>query len=98
MYPEWNREVFLPNIARTLMSRFEKKCFIGSAGLHGLLLICFVFGSAFFVSKKTMMLPPVVTMTAIATDKNVATGGNPDGGAAPAPAPRAEPTPPPTPT
>jgi TonB family protein len=76
------------------MSRFEKKCFIGSAGLHGLLLICFVFGSAFLGSKKTMILPPVVTMTAIATDKAVSTGGNPNGGGAPTPQPPT-PTPPP---
>jgi TonB family protein len=76
------------------MSRFEKKCFIGSAGLHGLLLICFVFGSAFFVSKKTMTLPPVVEFKSIATDKAVSTGGNPNGGGVPTPQPPT-PTPPP---
>jgi TonB family protein len=60
------------------MSRFEKKCFVGSAALHGLLLLVFLFGSAFLSSDKTMVLPPVVTLVnANVTDKLIASGGNP---------------------
>lgn len=79
------------------MSRFEKKCFIGSASLHGMLLICFVFGSAFLGSKETVVLPPVVTLMAAPTDKAISSGGNPNGGGVPAPTPKVETPPAPTP-
>ncbi len=60
------------------MNRFEKKCFIGSAGFHGLLLLVFVFGSAFISSRKTIEIPPVVNLYAIPTDKIINSGGNPN--------------------
>jgi colicin import membrane protein len=41
------------------MSRFEKKCFIGSATFHGLLLVVFLFGSAFFNSPPKDMGPVI---------------------------------------
>src|SRR5687767_14282233 len=34
------------------MNRFQKKCLVASTGLHGFLVLLFVFGSAFFVSKE----------------------------------------------
>lgn len=68
------------------MSRFEKKCFVGSAALHGLLIVVFLFGSAFLWREKTVVLPPVVTMYANVTDKLIASGGNPQ--AKPAEPPR----------
>lgn len=74
------------------MSRLETKCIIGSAALHGLLLVCFVFGSAFLTSRKHVTLPPVVTMLAIPTDRPIASGGNPN--ANPQPQPKPEPPPP----
>jgi TonB family protein len=79
------------------MSRFEKKCYIASASLHGLLLICFVFGSAFLGSKEIVTIPPVVTF-AVPTDKMFSGGGNPNGGGTPTPAPKVETPPAPTPT
>ena len=84
------------------MSRLEKKCFVGSVALHGLLLVVFLFGSAFFLSKTTMILPPVVTLVnATLTDKLVASGGSPDAKPAePPPAaqpPKSEPPQPPPP-
>jgi len=75
------------------MSRLEKKCFIGSAALHGLLLVSFVAGTAFLSSKKPEPLPPVITMVnPIVTDRPIASGGNPN--AQPAPAPPKIETPP----
>jgi outer membrane biosynthesis protein TonB len=61
-----------------MMNRFEKKCFIGSAGFHGLLLLAFVFGSAFISSKKTVEIGPVVNLIAIPTDRDITSGGNPN--------------------
>jgi TonB family protein len=78
------------------MSRFEKKCFVGSASFHGLLLVIFIFGSAFLVSKPKLDIGPVITMLAIPTDKPFNTGGNPNGNPAP-PAPAPAPVTPPTP-
>ena len=44
------------------MSRFEKKCFIGSATFHGLLLVVFLFGAAFSSQNPPSDAGPVVTM------------------------------------
>jgi TonB family protein len=61
------------------MNRFEKKCFIGSATFHGLLLVVFLFGSAFLSSKKPLdMGPPVTIINAIPTDRPISSGGNPN--------------------
>jgi colicin import membrane protein len=76
------------------MSRFEKKCFIGSAAFHGLLLVVFLFGSAFFNSDKLINVGPVVNiLNARTTDEAKNTGGNPN--ATPTP-PQARPQPPET--
>jgi colicin import membrane protein len=68
------------------MTRFEKKCFVGSAALHALLAIVFLFGSAFFSSKKRTPSLHVITLAAIPTDKMISTGGSPKGAQNPAPA------------
>jgi TonB family protein len=75
------------------MTRLEKKCFVGSAALHGLLLIVFLFGSAFLSSKqKTVSIPIIQLHNAIPTDKLISTGGSPKGAQNPAPpAPLPEP-------
>jgi TonB family protein len=67
------------------MSRLEKKCFIGSAAFHGLLLGAFVFGAAFLPSKPQEKFPPVITIDARMTDRLVASGGNPNGNPNPPP-------------
>ena len=75
------------------MNRFEKKCFIGSAGFHGLLLLAFVFGSA-FMAKDTLLrdMGRVVTMENIkVTDGPTTGGGNPN--ANPNPPPQQNPKP-----
>jgi protein TonB len=73
------------------MNRFEKKCFIGSAALHGLLLVVFLFGAAFLPSKKPEKMPPVITFyDATMTDRLIASGGNPNGNPEP-PAPARQP-------
>ena len=80
------------------MSRFEKKCFVGSASFHGLLLVVFIFGSAFLVSKPKPDMGPVITMLAIPTDRAFNTGGSPNGNPnPPAPAPQPAPVTPPAP-
>jgi TonB family protein len=69
------------------MSRFEKKCFVGSATFHGLLLVVFLFGAAFMPKDKLGDMGPVVEFNA---------GGAPaPKGAAPAEAPQPAPPPPP---
>jgi colicin import membrane protein len=68
-----------------MMNRFEKKCFIGSAGFHGLLLVVFVFGSA-FMAKDTLLkdMGPVVTIDNVkVTDGPNTGGGNPNANPAP---------------
>ncbi len=70
------------------MSRLEKKCVIGSAALHGLLLVVFLFGSAFLSSdRKAPTMPPVITIIAQPTDKAVSTGGSRTGNPEPPPPP-----------
>ena len=73
------------------MSRFEKKCFIGSAGCHGLLLVAFVFGAAFLPSKRPDTTAGIITFIPSSDLQNA---GTPTGSPAPpAPAP-AQPEPP----
>jgi colicin import membrane protein len=72
------------------MTRLQKKCFIGSAGFHGLLLMIFIFGSAFLNSPKKQVNLAVVTVYAMPTDRKISTGGSPNGTPTP-PAPKAEP-------
>jgi TonB family protein len=81
------------------MNRLQKKCFVVSAGLHGMLLVALVFGTAFQRSNKKMVdIGPVIDLVnAIPTDRPVNSGGNPNGNPnppAPAPAP-VQPLPPP---
>lgn len=79
------------------MNRLEKKCFIGSAGFHGLLLVVFVFGTAFFTSKTPPDLGPVVNIiNAIPTDLPFNSGGNPNANPTP-PQQKIEPAQPPPP-
>ena len=78
------------------MTRLERKCFIGSAALHGLLLVTFLFGSAFFTSKpKPMRVIEVVDLSGKVTDRMISTGGSPQG--SPTPPPPAPMAPPPQP-
>ena len=74
------------------MNRLQKKCFVVSASLHGLLLVALVFSTAFLRSEKPLkdMGPVVDIVNAIPTDRMVNSGGNPNGNPtppAPAPAP-----------
>jgi colicin import membrane protein len=63
------------------MNRVEKKCFIGSATFHGLLLVVFLFGSAFFNS------PPKDMGPVLDFSMGAPTSG---GGSTPPPPPRLE--------
>src|SRR5687767_12305757 len=74
------------------MNRLQKKCFVASACLHGLLLVALVFGTAFLSPDKKLkdMGPVVDIVNAIPTDRMVNTGGNPNGNPTP-PAPAPEP-------
>ncbi|MBI5385374.1 MAG: TonB family protein [Verrucomicrobia bacterium] len=76
------------------MNRLEKKCLLGSAALHGLLMVAFLFGSAFFTPKgpKLEDLGPVLTFTRL-TDEKISTGGNPNAPRENAPAPQLPPPP-----
>ena len=75
------------------MSRFEKKCFVGSATFHGLLLVIFFCGSAFFSSKTPRDMGRVITIENVkVTDGQTRGGGNPNAKQEPPPpAPRPEP-------
>jgi TonB family protein len=70
------------------MNRLQKKCFVVSASLHGLLLVALVFSTAFFRSDRLLkdMGPVVDIVNAIPTDRMVNSGGNPNGNPTP-PAP-----------
>jgi colicin import membrane protein len=69
------------------MSRFEKKCFVGSATFHGLLLVVIFFGAAFMPKDKLSDMGPVVEFNP---------GGAPaPKGAAPADPPQPAPATPP---
>src|SRR5688572_33303925 len=45
------------------MDRLQKKCFIASSGMHGVLVLVVIFGAAFFTPEKKA--PPVETLTMI---------------------------------
>jgi colicin import membrane protein len=84
------------------MNRLEKKCFIVSSALHGLLFAVVVFGSAFLVpSEKVIPVHPITVYSADMVTDALSSGGNPNVTVAPAPAPPApqpappQPTPPP---
>src|SRR6185503_5322662 len=68
------------------MSRFEKKCFVGSAAFHGLLLVTFLFSSAFLTSKPHNSAASVITILPLDTKAFGKADGNPD-----PPAPAAQP-------
>jgi TonB family protein len=61
------------------MNRFQKKCLVASAGLHGFLLLLLVFGSAFFVSKEKPAPQRInVVPTRLIEDALAGGGGNPN--------------------
>ncbi len=79
------------------MTRLERKCFIGSAAFHGLLLVVFLFGSA-FLGPKPLKIPPPITIVDIngkVTDQKISTGGSQQGNPNPPPPAPVIPTPPP---
>ncbi len=67
------------------MNRFQKKCLIASALLHGLLMVVLVSGTAFFNSKEKISDSPhiieIIPANAVITDNPTRGGGSP----APAP-------------
>lgn len=75
------------------MNRFEKKCFIGSATFHGMLLVVFFLGSAFLSSKPPRDMGPIITIENVkVTDGQTRGGGNPNARQEPPPpAPLPEP-------
>ena len=80
------------------MNRLGKKCFIGSAALHGTLILVFVIATAFDFGRPPEPPPQIITLipNARMTDRPVNSGGNPNGNPQsppPAPTPPA-PTPP----
>ncbi|HEX4645769.1 MAG TPA: cell envelope integrity protein TolA, partial [Verrucomicrobiae bacterium] len=61
------------------MNRLQKKCFIFSVSLHGLLLGVFLFGSAFFVSEEKPDNTRVLHMiSGKLVDDALSSGGNPE--------------------
>jgi TonB family protein len=81
------------------MNRLQKKCFIVSVSLHGLLLGVFLFGSAFFVSDEKPDNTRILHMiSGKLVDDALSSGGNPDvqpvAQPPPAPPPLVEPKPP----
>lgn len=69
------------------MNRFEKKCFIGSASFHGVLLAVIFIGAAFSSQNPPSDAGPVITMV-----PNL--GAAPSGNGAPPPSQPAKPAPP----
>ncbi len=78
-----------------MIDRLQKKCVVGSALLHGLLVCVVVFGAAFGKSSEKNTVQPItlVRLDGLVTDKQTSGGGEPKPQAAPQPAPA--PTPPP---
>jgi TonB family protein len=79
------------------MSGLHKKCLVGSAFAHGLLLILVIVGSAFLPSKPQENFIPIdlIDLNATLVDEpNVVGGGNPDAALPPATAPKVQPQPP----
>lgn len=83
------------------MNRFQKKCFIMSAGFHLLLVVILLIGPAFFTSKsKTEDVQTILFLPSKLIDDNKMGGGNPNVKPPPAAAavvtpPLAKPAPPP---
>jgi periplasmic protein TonB len=75
------------------MNRFQKKCFIVVAAMHGLLLLVLIVGTAFLKPEKKIEPSKVITLVSLPT----VTDGPTRGGASPAPAPAPAPTPVPAP-
>lgn len=69
------------------MNRFEKKCFMGSAAFHGLLLVVFVFGAAFLPSKRPDSTIGVITFIRSSDIQNAGAPSASPAPPAPAPAP-----------
>jgi TonB family protein len=63
----------------SLMSRLEKKCLMASGGMHGFLVLLFVFGSAFFTAQK-LLPPPMLNVvpTRLVDAALAGGGGNPN--------------------
>jgi outer membrane biosynthesis protein TonB len=76
------------------MNRTEGKCLLGSAAMHGLLALVFLFGSAFFTPKQKQNTLPVISFIPdVLVDKALFGGGDPkvDPNAKPPPAQPVEP-------
>jgi colicin import membrane protein len=80
------------------MSRLEKKCLLGSAAMHGLLVVVFLFGSAFFTPKTRQDTLPVINfLPDKLVDQMLYGGGNPNLQPLPPPPPAPQPQPQPIP-
>jgi len=74
------------------MNRLQKKCFIASAGVHGLLALILFVGPAFLTSKPKVDDSPILEFIPLmTTDKNVSGGGDARAHSAPPPAPAPQP-------
>jgi outer membrane biosynthesis protein TonB len=71
------------------MTRLQKKCFLFSAGMHGLLGAILVCGSAFRAKPSTVNIPIMTMIPARILDEAGAGGGSPEPVAAPQPPPPA---------
>jgi protein TonB len=72
------------------MNRLQKKCFIASAGLHGLLALILFVGPAFLMSRDKPVDVPLIDFVPVKTvDALVSGGGNPKAQPPPAPQPPA---------
>jgi len=60
------------------MTRFEKKCLVGAAGLHGLLLVTVVATAAFQGEPPKQSIVPISWVALRTTDKPGLMAGNPD--------------------
>ena len=65
-----------------MMNRTQKKCLLGSALMHGLLVLVVLFGAAFFSGTKKEFLPvlEMIPPGAIPTDGPTRGGGTIHGG------------------
>src|SRR2546425_3328589 len=57
------------------MTRLEKKCFLASAALHGLLLLVILFGAAFLGPSKEKSLPNRINVVPSILVENALAGG-----------------------
>jgi protein TonB len=73
------------------MTRLQKKCFLFSAGMHGLLLVILLGSSAFRDKPATKDIPILTMIPARILDEAGAGGGSPEPAAAPQPPPPAAP-------